>query len=149
MNTRSLIAAAVALAFALCHQAHAQEDGEPEVTQLEGTWVAIHSRFNNQTFTEEQLRGYQWRIEGSVLYDRGGGSGDWNRRCAISLNPMATPAEFDFAAPSNLLAIYELEGDTLRVCWVLSDRDRPTAFEWPESATGFLYTFRRVEEDDE
>ena len=41
MSARSLLSAVVVTTLALCNQARAQDDGEPEVTELEGTWEIV------------------------------------------------------------------------------------------------------------
>jgi uncharacterized protein (TIGR03067 family) len=41
------------------------------------------------------------------------------------------------------LAIYERDGDTLRICYDLSGKNRPKDFKSPEGTQHFLVTYKR------
>ena len=41
------------------------------------------------------------------------------------------------------LAVYELDGDTLRICYDLSGKSRPTEFKTTEGTQLFLVSYKR------
>lgn len=70
-------------------------------------------------------------------------------RGTVKLAPGANPKELDITGTEGpnegrtILAIYEHDGDTLRICYDLSGTGRPTAFETAEGTRLFLVTYRR------
>jgi len=70
-------------------------------------------------------------------------------RKTIKLNPKAKPKELDINGTDGpnkgktILAIYELDGDTLRVCYDLGGKNRPTEFKTKEGSQLFLVTYKR------
>ena len=83
-----------------------------------------------------------------------------NRVTSATTNPNAVvsrasamPAEIDIDVEGiSIRGIYELDGDTLTLCWVGSIFERgprPDRFESTEDYPTTLFVFRRVEEDDE
>ena len=150
VNTRSLIAAAVVTTLALCNQAHAQEDGEPEVTELEGTWEVVSHVISGRTYPQELIAGLPWRFEENRWYKwRSDGEG-WHRAGTFFLDPVTMPAEIDLTRRRfNFPGIYELDGDSLTICLCNPGESRPDAFESTEDNGAILYTLRRVTEEDE
>jgi uncharacterized protein (TIGR03067 family) len=69
-------------------------------------------------------------------------------RYAVRLDGSATPKRIDYviaaATPVTRLGIYELNGDTLRICLARPGRERPAAFASPEGADLVLSTYTRV-----
>jgi uncharacterized protein (TIGR03067 family) len=67
----------------------------------------------------------------------------------IKLNPSATPKALDITGTEgpnkgrSIPAIYDREGDTLRICYDLSGKSRPTAFKSAEGTKLFLVTYQR------
>jgi uncharacterized protein (TIGR03067 family) len=65
------------------------------------------------------------------------------------LNPKAKPKELDITGTDGpnkgktILAIYELDGDTLRICYDLTGKNRPTEFKTKEGTQLFLVTYKR------
>jgi hypothetical protein len=45
--------------------------------------------------------------------------------------------------PPPILAIYEIDGDTLKVCYDLGGKNRPTEFKTKEGTALFLATYKR------
>jgi uncharacterized protein (TIGR03067 family) len=54
-----------------------------------------------------------------------------------------TPSGGDFKGKSSL-AIYEVKGNTLRVCWAPPGKPRPEAFECKKGSGHALYTYKRA-----
>ena len=66
------------------------------------------------------------------------------RRCIVTLNPHATPKAantWDLEGPfedQTLCGIYELNGDTLKLCFAQPGKKRPTEFT-TKQGTGWVY----------
>jgi len=150
MNSRMLIAVVVSM-FVLCQQIHAQAQDEPdqaEATELEGTWELV-SRVRNGE--QNEIDNQFVRFEGNRSYHRTSDDGDWTHDGTFSVDPSAMPAQIDFVATeindTNIeLGIYDIDGDSLRIC---IGRPRPDRFESTEDYRTELYVLHRVEEDDE
>ena len=67
----------------------------------------------------------------------------------VKLNPAAKPKEMDIIGTDGpikgktILAIYEWDGDALRVCYDLSGKGRPAEFKSKADSQLFLVTYRR------
>ena len=67
----------------------------------------------------------------------------------IKLNPATKPKEMDITGTEGpnkgktILAIYQRDGDTLRVCYDLSGKNRPKEFKTKEGTQLFLVTYKR------
>ena len=70
-------------------------------------------------------------------------------RGAVKLSSKAKPKTLDATGTEGpnkgktILAIYERDGDTLRVCYDLSGKSRPTEFKTREGTQLFLVTYKR------
>ncbi len=67
----------------------------------------------------------------------------------VKLNPAAEPKELDITGTEGpnkgrtIQAIYERDGDTLRVCYDLSGTNRPKEFSTQPGTQLFLVTYKR------
>ena len=67
----------------------------------------------------------------------------------LKLKPKAKPKEMDIIGTDGpnkgktFLAIYERDGDTLRICYDLGGESRPTEFKTKEGTKQFLVTYKR------
>jgi len=139
MNTRMLIA--VVVSMFVCQQVHAQDaEPEAEATELEGTWEVVSCVVGGE---QRETNGALWRFEGNRIHSS-------NLLIYIfSVDPSAMPAEIDLIETGStefILGIYEIDGDSLTLCY---GRPRPDRFESTEDYPTGLYVFRRVEEESE
>jgi uncharacterized protein (TIGR03067 family) len=69
---------------------------------------------------------------------------------AIRIDPAAKPKTMDIIGTEGpnkgktFLAIYELNGDTLRICYDLTGKVRPTEFKTRKGEPLFLATYKRA-----
>jgi uncharacterized protein (TIGR03067 family) len=72
-------------------------------------------------------------------------------RGTCKLDPSAKPKALDITGTEGpnegktILAIYERDGDTLRVCYDLSGKDRPKEFKTSEGTPLFLVEYKLQE----
>jgi uncharacterized protein (TIGR03067 family) len=111
----------------------AQDDAaKTELKKLEGTWATVSIEAAGQKVTDED------KIKSRKLTTKGEKYtlkvGDETVQGTIEINPTKKPKTIDAKADSGtnkgktLLGIYELDGDSLKICLALPGKDRPAAF---------------------
>ena len=69
-----------------------------------------------------------------------------------SIDATKSPKELDITGTDGpnkgrtMLCIYELDGDTMKVCYDLEGKKRPTEFKTAKGTKQFLATYKRVKE---
>ena len=113
--------------------AGAQDDtSKKEMKKLEGTWATVSIEAAGQKVTDED------KIKTRKLTTKGEKYtlkvGDETVQGTIKINATKKPKTIDVKPDSGtnkgktLLGIYELDGDSLKICLALPDKDRPAAF---------------------
>ena len=113
--------------------AGAQDDtSKKELKKLEGAWATVSIEAAGQKVTDED------KIKTRKLTTKGEKYtlkvGDETVQGTIEINPTKKPKTIAVKPESGtnkgktLLGIYELDGDSLKICLALPDKDRPTAF---------------------
>jgi uncharacterized protein (TIGR03067 family) len=111
----------------------AQDDtSKKELKKLEGTWATVSIEAAGQKVTDEE------KIKNRKLSTTGDKYrlqvGDETVQGTIEINPSKKPKTIDVKPDSGtnkgktLLGIYEMDGDSLKVCLAPAGKDRPTAF---------------------
>jgi uncharacterized protein (TIGR03067 family) len=109
-----------------------QDDAvKKELKMLEGSWATVSIEAAGQKVTDED------KIKSRKLSTKGNKYtlkvGDETVQGTIEINPTKKPKTIDVKPDSGsnkgktLLGIYELDGDSLRICLALPGKDRPTA----------------------
>ncbi len=69
---------------------------------------------------------------------------------ALKLDADKTPRQIDVTTDEGefkgktMTGIYEIKGDTMRVCFTGDGKDRPTEFRTKEGSTQMLFTYKRI-----
>ena len=113
---------------------------------LEGTWLPSAAELGGKKFPDKVrktiklvVRGDRYTVTLGKKVDKG----------TIKSNPSAKPKALDITGTEGpnkgktILAIYERDGDTLRICYDLSGKNRPTEFETRADTQLFLVTYKR------
>lgn len=123
---------------------------------IEGTWQPTMMRRGYQNIGDHILKEERWTIAEGRFTKKGGYS---RNRTVVStksvveirLNPKKHPKEIDAVVVegpgmgTTEYGIYELHGDSLRICW--GAPMRPRKFEWKEDDLNlYLVTYQRVKE---
>ena len=121
------------------------DKSHPDFKNILGTWVIVSSeRFgepnetavgNRYTFREDKLSAWLQEF------------GDFN--VDYTIDPTKDPKNFDFelgSEPSIHRGIYQLDGDTLRLCFLT--RNRPTSFKTKEGDPWVSHVLERSADQD-
>lgn len=113
---------------------------------MEGTWLPTAAELNTKALPEEALKtmklvlaGDQYTVTVGEAIDRG----------TIKLDVTKNPKAMDIIGNDGpnkgktFLAIYEQNGDTLRICYDLTGKARPTEFKTQTEGVTFLATYKR------
>jgi uncharacterized protein (TIGR03067 family) len=126
-----------------CSSAAWSDDAKDDT--LEGTWLPAAAELGGNKFPDEvrktirlEVKGDQYTVTVGTETDRG----------TCKRNPSAKPKALDITSTEGpnkgktMLAIYERNGDTLRICYDLSGKSRPTEFKTAEGTPLFLVEYK-------
>ena len=132
------------LSLMILQMARCDDPKDSEV--VDGTWLGAKAELSGKPFPEELTRTIRitvakgkYKVAVSGTYDEG----------TFQLDPSTKPKSLDLTATAGpnkgktLLAIYELDGDTLKVCYDLTGKNRPKEFKTTEGSELYLVTYKR------
>jgi uncharacterized protein (TIGR03067 family) len=123
--------------------------GDAKNDTLQGTWLPAVAELRGKPFPDEVRKTMKLVIKGDKYLVTVGKEID---RGTLKLMPSATPKAMDITSTEGpnkgkmILAIYERKGDTLRICYDLSGKKRPTKFKTEEGGQLFLVEYKRQKE---
>jgi uncharacterized protein (TIGR03067 family) len=113
---------------------------------IQGTWLPATAELAGKPFPDEVRKTIKLVLKDdkyTVTVGKGVDQG------TVKLNPAAKPKEMDITGTDGpnkgkmFPAIYELDGDTLRICYDLSGKSRPREFKTTEGTQLYLVTYKR------
>jgi uncharacterized protein (TIGR03067 family) len=113
---------------------------------LQGTWLPETAELGGKMFPDEVRKTIKLVIKDDKYTVTVGEKVDQG---TVKLNATAKPKELDITGTEGpnkgktILAIYERDGDTLRVCYDLGGKNRPAEFKTKEGTQLFLVTYKR------
>lgn len=113
---------------------------------IAGTLLATVAELAGQKFPDEVCKSIKLVIEGDKYTVTAGKSVDQG---TVKLSATAMPKSLDITGAEGpnkgktILAIYERDGDTLRICYDLSGKSRPMEFKTAAASQLFLVTYQR------
>lgn len=123
-------------------------DVEKEVKKFQGTWTIESSVAGGMELPANQLKEFIVIFEGDKHTVK---NGDTVIQVGTQkIDPSKTPKTIDVTmteGPSKgvvMLGIYEFDGDTLRACFDMEGKKRPTEFKSPPGSQTFLNVHKRV-----
>src|SRR6516225_8965100 len=138
----------VAFAFAFSSSLAAW-GGEAKEDALQGSWLRVMAELGGKPFPDEVRKSIKLVIEDEKYTVTVGKQVDQG---TVKLMPSAKPKAMDITGTEGpnkgktFLAIYERKGDTLRVCYDLSGKKRPTKFKTEAGTQLFLAEYKRQEQ---
>ncbi len=123
-------------------------DIEKELKMFQGAWTFESSVSGGEALTAEQLKDLVLIFEGAKHTVKNGT--EVIQEGTQTIDPSKSPKTIDVTlteGPSKgmvLLGIYEFDGDTLKVCFDMGGKKRPTEFKSPADSETFVNVHRRV-----
>jgi uncharacterized protein (TIGR03067 family) len=121
------------------------DDAKKAESMINGTWLAKTAELRGKPFPKQvvanlklTLKDGEYEVQAESL-DRG----------TVTYNNSPNPKEMDIKGVEGpnegktILAIYELAGDELKICYDLSGKSRPTEFKTRPNSQLFLVTYER------
>jgi uncharacterized protein (TIGR03067 family) len=122
------------------------DDAKDDAKKIQGTWLPKSGELGGKPFPDEVLKTIKLVIKDDTYTVTVGTEPD---KGTCKLDPSAKPKALDITGTDGpnkgktIPAIYELTDDTLRVCYNLGGKDRPTEFKTKEGTQLFLVTYKR------
>ena len=120
-----------------------------DAKSVQGSWTPVKAKFGGQPMTDAVLKSISLKL-GSGKYEVSVGGIPDNGTYA--LDPTSDPKSMTVTGTEGpnrgktFPAIYELNGDTLRICYDLSGAKRPTEFLSIAGTQLYLVTYNRNKE---
>lgn len=122
------------------------QKAEDERKSLEGTWVLMTAELGGRKMPDEGFKDTQLVLtEGRYTYQN-----DHGTFKLAAAEEAKTLKGMDIAGTDGpnkgktFLAIYELTGDTLKICYDLAGKTRPTEFTTKAGTMQFLATYKKA-----
>src|SRR5262249_26683745 len=115
-----------------------------ESTTFDGTWLPATAEIAGQPFPEELRKAMKLDIKGDKYTVTVGDNVD---KGSFKVDNSAKPKTMDIKGTDGpnkdqtLLAIWELDGDTMRICYDLAGKNRPSEFKTKPDTQLFLVTY--------
>ncbi len=112
---------------------------------IQGAWLPVAAELGGKLFPDEVRKTIKLVVSDDKYTVTVGPAVDQG---TLKLNSSATPKELDITGTEGpnkgrtILAIYERDGDTLRICYDLSGQGRPISFKTTEGSQLFLVTYK-------
>ena len=130
------------LSFALAARSGDAKDGDT----IQGTWLPSAAELGGKMFPDDVRKTIKLVIKDDKYAVTVGEKVD---KGTVKLNPAVKPKALDITGTEGpnkgktIRAIYERDGDTLRICYDLSGKGRPTEFKTREGTRLFLVRYKR------
>ena len=119
------------------------DDAKKALEQLRGGWKVEKAEMNGKAYSEDVVKTMTVEFKDRRLTIK---DGPTNQDAEIKLDPTMKPATIDLTvargAKETVKGIYELNGDTLTLCW--ARKERPTAFESKPGGDVVLLVLKRA-----
>ena len=142
----------LAAASVLAAQDKAGDDAKKELGRLEGTWVATTFEVQGNELPADFAKSVKLVCTGEKYVYQGGDGAE--EKGTLKLDPSKKPKSLDIKITEGTdqgklqLAIYELDGDTLKVCANAADaKERPKEFSSTKGGGQMLVVFKRQKKE--
>jgi uncharacterized protein (TIGR03067 family) len=130
----------------LCLAASGRGADAKAAAEIEGTWLPATAELGGKMLPDEVLKSIKLVIKDDRYTVTVGKALDQG---TLKRNDTAKPRKMDITGTEGpnkgktIPAIYELNGDTLRICYDLSGTSHPTEFKTTEGSKRYLVTYKR------
>jgi uncharacterized protein (TIGR03067 family) len=124
------------------------QEAKKEMAQLEGEWTMVSGERDGQPVPDEMRKTAKRVVkDGETTVEIGG---QVFMKAKFTIDPAKKPKTIDYTltgGPNDgkkVLGIYELDGDTVKFCFALPDKDRPTEMTAKEGSGWTLSVWKRA-----
>ncbi len=123
------------------------QDVNSEIKAINGNWRPISAELAGMKLSEVQFSTITLVIKDGNYTVQAGKTED---KGALKIDPAKKPKAMDIVGTDGpnkgktLLAIYEIDKDSLRICYDLGGKNRPTEFATSKEKPYFLAVYRRA-----
>jgi uncharacterized protein (TIGR03067 family) len=123
-------------------------DMEKELKKFQGAWTFESSESGGQKMPADQLKDLVLTFDGAKHTVKNGAA--VIQTGTQTIDPSKSPKAIDVTlteGPSKgavMLGIYEFDGDTLKVCFDMGGKQRPTEFKSPSGSATFVNVHKRA-----
>lgn len=113
---------------------------------VQGTWIPMEAEFAGQPFPQEVLKSMKLEIKDDQYIVTANNVTDTGK---VKWDDSKSPKEVDITGSvgpnkgKTLMAIYAIDGDTMKVCYDLSGKARPKEFKTIAGTQTFLVKYKR------
>ena len=121
-------------------------DPPDDAKAVQGSWTPVKAELGGQPMTDAVLKSISLKLENGKYDVSVGGNPDKGTYTLDSTSKPKSMTVTGTEGPNNgktFPAIYELKGDTLRICYDLSGAKRPTEFKSIAGTKLYLVTYNR------
>lgn len=142
----SLVAITVVFGLVLAQTAMGQDETTDDAKAVQGTWTPVKAEFAGMAWPEAMLRTIVLKMDAGKYEVSVAGKLD---KGTYKQDPAARPKRLTIQgtdgpnAGKTYPCIYELSGDSLRVCYDLSGEKAPTEFATAPGTKLYLVTYTR------
>ena len=122
------------------------DDAKDDAKSIDGTWLPSVAELGGEKFPDEVRKTMKLVMDDGKYTVTVGKNPD---KGTVKLDSSKKPKEMDIVGTEGpnkgktILAIYEKTDDTLRICYDLSGKARPTEFKTTKGTQQFLVTYNR------
>jgi uncharacterized protein (TIGR03067 family) len=144
MNVRVLLVLAAGLSIVRIAAGDEREVARKELAGLQGEWTLVSATRDGKEMPAERVKGYKNTIKGDKFTITS--AGKRAEEGTMKLHPRKKPKEVEFIlgeGKKTALGIYELSGDTYKLCYASPGKDRPKEFTAKEGTGYTLSVWQR------
>jgi uncharacterized protein (TIGR03067 family) len=124
-----------------------KEAAKTDAEKLTGAWQATSVETDGAKAPADFAAKIQLRFEKGFLMIKGLFGDNREVPCQLKLDPDKKPKTLDYTGlgtKQTVLGIYELDGDTLKLCIITKERERPKEFKTEAGSNLTLMELKRV-----
>ena len=144
MNVRVLLVLAAGMGILGIAAGDEREGAKKELSGLQGEWTLVSATRDGKDMPAERVKGYKNTVKGAEFSITS--EGKTAEEGSMKLDPSKKPKEVEFIlaeGKKTALGIYELSGDTYKLCYAPPGKDRPKDFSAKEGTGYTLSVWQR------
>jgi len=125
----------------------ADKAADADRDKLQGEWVVVSGQENGKEVPAEKVKGMKMTVnQDRITVDEGKGKRVMNYKLDATQTPKAIDMTTVEGSDKGKMSqgIYELDGDKLKICFAMPDKERPKNFSPKENSQEMLFIMKRA-----